>query len=533
MNQIEIKKRQLETAACVLEMVTLIILGNLLGDNGIVYLAAALESFRLFFTLTGARTADVLGKLLRGRSAKGQYKNAGKLRRNAMILEGMAGLAGSAALLAGAGFIGGTLLHIPCSEPIIRILAPVVFLRTLSSVLLGYFQGEGTELPTVITLAMRQIGILLFSLLFAGIFGGYGRKVSSLLREDDFTAMYGGMGVALAVLTAEAIVFLFLLLVYRGSRQREKRQTAEGMRTTDTFGSQAGVLYNGMMPLIAISILQRLPVWLGLVFFAKSAAGAERINDYGVLYGRYLPLAGILLLPVCAMLTGNIAKVAGCVRKEEQRYARENFSGGLHMAVIYGMFFSVFTAVFAQQFAEILCGTGAEAAVQMFRFGSFAILIFAAGFYFTEILLLLGGKVQVIGALALYNAVFLAGLLLLLNKGGAGIMSLIYAGLIAGAVYVLALGALLIWQVRLGIDWLQGIAVPAGASCVTGLLLLFVGKLITPHLGSLAATLICLLVGVVCYWTLLFLIRNFREQELAYIPGGNLIRRLGQMFRFF
>ena len=138
-----------------------------------------------------------------------------------------------------------------------------------------------------------------------------------------------------------------------------------------------------------------------------------------------------------------------------------------------------------------------------------------------------------LGTLALYNLVYIIGLLLFLKSGNAGVMSLIYAGLIAGGVFAAATGGLLFYQIRLGIDWLQGVAVPAAAACVIGLLLLFVGKVITPHLGSLTSVIFCLVLGQVCYWTVLLLIRNFGEQELGYIPGGKIIRKLGQLMRVF
>lgn len=529
MNQVEIKKRQMETASHVLEMITFLVLGNILGDNGIAYLAVAVECFVLFWTIAGSKTADVLGRLLRARSVRGQYKNAGKLRRNIMFLEGITGLLGSVLLFAGSGLLGEKVFGLSYSVVMIRILAPVVFLRALVSVLLGYFQGEGTELPSVISYVMRQVCILGFSVLFANLFEGYGHKVSALLRQENFTAMYGGMGVSAAVLISELFVFIFLFLVYRGSRGKEKRSGSEGMRATDTFASQASVFYGSMLPLILISVLKLVPVLLGLFFFRKSVKDIAGMNDYGVLCGKYLPVMGILLLPACALLLESACRTAGCIRKEEKRYARGNFSGGLHMAVIYGMFFSVFPAVFAPQLSEAFCGGNALAA-GMFRFGSFLILFGAAGFYFSEIQMLLGGRIQIFGTLVVFDLVYGAALVLFL-KSGAGILSLIYAGLIAGAVYVLAAGALLLYQRRLGADWLQGVGIPAGAACVTGLLLFLTGRLFTPHLGALVTIVIGFVLGQGCYWSLLLLLHNFKEQELNYIPCGGLIRRLGRLLR--
>ncbi len=532
MNQVEIKKRRVEFCSFVLEMVVLLVLGELLGDNGVVYIAFSLESFMLLWTIAGRGMADALGKLLRGRSARRQYKNAARMRKNALIFAALLGLAGSVALFACAELLGEDLLRLHYCTAIIRRLAPVIFLRSMTAVLLGYFQGEGTGLPAVISYVIRPVCVLGFSLLFIKIFGDDGKKVSALLRQENYTAMYGGMGVAYAVLVSEVLVLLFLFLVYRGSRGKERKGNADGMRTVDSFVGQLRMLYGNLLPQMGMALLRQLPVWLGIYFFRNSVVNEAGLNDYGILYGKYLPLTGMMVFSACALLMGNCCRTADCVRREEQRYARGYFCGGLHMGAIYGMFFTVFTAIMAPRLAEIFCVNGAGLAAQLLRFGSIVVLFSAAGFYLSEILILLGGKFQVLGALALYNLVYVICLLVFLNGGKMGVIALIYAGAVAGGVYTAATGILLFYQLRLNVDWLQAAAVPAGGACVAGLLMFLAGRLLTP-LGNIMTVLLCLVLGLVSYILLLLLLRNFREQELNYIPFGGLIRSLGQTLHIY
>ncbi|MCM1091108.1 MAG: hypothetical protein NC092_10305 [Butyrivibrio sp.] len=533
MNQVEIKRRQVEMCSHVLEMVTLLVLGHILGDNGIVYFAFAVETFLLFRTLTGGELRETLGRLLRVKNARGQYRNAAMLKRNALLIGGLVGILGGVAMFCCAEALGERFFEIPYCVVMIQILSPVVVLRTLSAIILSYFQGDGAEFPTVISCLLRQILIFGFSLLFAGLLEAYGQKVSALLKLDNFTAMYGGMGVALAILAAEALVLLFLFLVYRGSGKLERRGNGEGARITDTFGGQVGALYSGLFPMILIALLEQLSVWVGLIFYRRSVTVEEGLNDYGLFFGRYVPLMGILLLPACALLLESCYKVAGYVRKDEQRFARANLSGGVHIGVIHGMFFAVFVAMLAPQLAGIWGESGKKLVTQMLRFGSFVILFSILGFYLLKILLLLGGKFQVLGLLALTDLVFVVTMMVFLKSGRMGVMALIYAGVISGAVCVAAAGALLFYQTRINIDWLQCAVIPAGAACVVGLIMMFVAKLATPHLGNLVTALLCLVLGLICYWGILILLRNFREQELGYTPGGRLIRVLGQLFRFY
>ena len=270
MNQVELKKRQTELASYIIGMVCLVIIGNFLGDNGIAYFAVAFECFLLPIILLTHKLEDTLGKLLRNRTSKGQYKNAKKFRRNIFGAGAVLGLAGSVALFAAAELLGEKLFGLTYSVAMICILAPVVLLRMVASILLGYFQGEGTELPAIISYIMRQIGIVLLAVLFVKLLGNYGAKVSALLREENFTAMYCGMGYALAMLVSEILVVLFLGFVYQGSRGRAKKGVNDGMRVQETFAGQVAAVVSNTFPLTLGALIGHIPVWTG--FFSTRRA---------------------------------------------------------------------------------------------------------------------------------------------------------------------------------------------------------------------------------------------------------------------
>lgn len=100
-------------------------------------------------------------------------------------------------------------------------------------------------MPSAVSCVLRQVFYLGLGLLFLGIFGNYGEKVSLLLKRDDFTAMYGAMGVALGILISELLVTLFLFVIYRGSMSG-RRENENGMKGTDSFAGQIGSLFPGI-----------------------------------------------------------------------------------------------------------------------------------------------------------------------------------------------------------------------------------------------------------------------------------------------
>lgn len=530
MNQVEVKRRQIQLGSYMLGLMNIWILGKNIGDNGIAYLAAALEAFGVLWMLTGSKVPDTLGRLLRGRNNRGQYKNAAKMRQHILIQQLVLGLFGAFLFLGCANVLAEKVFRVPYSRFIMMLLAPVLLIRAVSAVLLGYFQGDGSELPTAVSCVLRQIFLLGFGLLFGSILGGYGEKVSALLGQEDFTAMYGGVGIAAAILLTEVLLVLFLFLVYRGSQKKARKREAEGMKATDSFVGHVRGLYRNMGGKMLLGLLESLPLWMGLIFYQKSAADSyASVDNYGVYFGKYLVLCGLLALFVAILVTGLLSKTAVSVRKDEQRFAKGIFQTGMRMAVIHSLFFTVFTGVMASQLAGILDGGSSKLLTELLTGGSLLIAFVSLAYYFSRLLLLLGRDYLVYLLAGIGDIAFIVSAVVLLNVADMDIQALVYAGVIGTGVYAVFLGVLTCRQLRAGVDWLRTLGIPVGSACLMGLLCFLLCRVFSSHLGNVVTVLLCLVLGIVVYWGLLLVLRCFREQELDIVPGGRIIRAAGQL----
>lgn len=532
MNQAEIKRRQAQAISAIMAFITFAVIARITGYNGVTYAAAALEAYAFVYTVISGGLPDTLGRLLRLKNTKGQYKNASRMRRNIMLLQLVLGAAGTAAVLIAAEGTAEKLFRIQYSSFILMILAPAVFLRSVSAALLGYSRGEGAELPAAAAGILRQVFTLGFSLLFSRMLGNYGSKVSHLLVQENFTSMYGGVGVAVAVTLTEVFVIIFLALICRGSRRADNKPSQEGMRAAASFTDCVRALCGGRSALAGIQLLSLLPLPLGLIFLQKAAESSDEaavqygvyIAGYGVVCGVLTALVIILTLPVCG-------RAVVLMRKEEHRYARSVFQGGVHIGVVHAGFLAVFLFVMSQQIAATFCVEQADEAAKMLRGGSSVILFAALSLYFSRTLLLTGKKYLVMGALAAADVIYTVAVTVLLNTGKAGILSLVYAGMAGSAALCIVLGAFAYRQLRVRADWLQVLVVPVAAACVAGLVCMLLARIFTPHLGNPVTVFVCLVLTGILYWVGLLLLRNFKEQELEVIPGGKLISAAGQLLR--
>lgn len=535
MSQAEVRRRQAQAISMVLALITLVIIARLTGFNGVAYVAAATEVYTFFSSVVSSGVSNVLGRILRLRGTKGQYRNAAVMRRNAFIFQAAFGLLGTVVLLLGADAISTGLFGMRYGSAILMIFAPAVFLRSLSSLLIGYSRGEGAELPGAAADILRQLLILGFSILFSRMLGSYGDKVSNLLANPNYSSMYGGIGVAIAVTLTEALVALLLFLLYRVSRKRESRTMQEGgMRITDSFLDSVRILCGNRMPYAGLQLMAVLFLPFGMIFWQKAGAGSnEAVLHYGVYiacYGMLCSLTVCLLMlslfPMCGITVNQL-------RREEARFAKNTFQSGVHIGMVHGVFFAVFAGVMGDQLAAVFGGEYSAVAAKMLKGGSFMIPLAALSLYFARLLIITGKKYFVLGVAAVADVIYLVVETILLGGGKAGILSLVYAGLAAGGVLCVVLGTFTYRAFRQKMDWLYVLVMPIAAACVAGLVSMLLGRVLTPHLGNLVAAVVCLILSAALYWTELLLLRNFREQELEVVPGGRLITALGQMLRVF
>lgn len=531
MNHVEVKRRQIQAFAQMLGIITLIILGRAIGDNGIAYLAAAAECMTFLFMLLSGCVPDTLGRMLRNRNSKSQFKNAARTRRNVMIFQAVVAVLGGLFLFLGADLLAVNIFKVPYAALVMRVMAPALLIRIITSVILGYFQGNGTQMPTVAVSVLRQVLWLGLGILFCRLFEGYGEKVSGLLRNDSFRAMYGAVGIAAAMVVTELLLAVFLTVLYLGSgRGNSKKQ--EGLKATDSFFGAVSALYGGMSSSILLELLYRLPLWMGIIFYQKSVKDIYLSAwDYGAYYGKYVVvcafpalLYGALMLPLAARTVGNL-------RREEHRYAREVFGAAFQTGVVNSLFGAVALAVLANQASGAFFDTHVELAASMIRCGSSIILFAVLAVFFMRILLMTGKGHLVMCSFGAYAIIFIVGASVCLNALHQGIMALVWAGLAAQAVLCAMLGFFAFRQMRVKVDIVHSVAIPVAAAGVMGTACLFLGKALSPHIGNLASFVFCLIVGAALYWILLLLLRCFKEQQLNLVPGGSLIVKLGQLLR--
>ena len=81
MNQVEVLRKQIQYYSYIFSAVVLLILGQIIGDNGLAYLAIGLETVGLFAVLLGENVADVFGRMIRFRRKRELFQEVVNLKK--------------------------------------------------------------------------------------------------------------------------------------------------------------------------------------------------------------------------------------------------------------------------------------------------------------------------------------------------------------------------------------------------------------------------------------------------------------------
>lgn len=166
MKQQEIKKKQIICYTYIIGIIGMMGMGKILGDGGMAYLAVAMEGVSLFTLLVTCGVSDVIARLQKNRRNKGQFKGVARMRGQLLLLQGITGALLTMVFLLLADTLAEKLFRVPYSASAMRVLAPVILFQALGAALLGYFQGGGSYMPSLVSAVLRQGFFLVFGFLF-------------------------------------------------------------------------------------------------------------------------------------------------------------------------------------------------------------------------------------------------------------------------------------------------------------------------------------------------------------------------------
>lgn len=249
----------------------------MIGMKGLGVYNAVFPTYNLLLTISSAGLPVAVSRLVAHSLAKDDPRGARQVFRTALWMLTILGSIATLIIFAACGYLANTVVEIPESLLGFQVIAPCVLLVCMLSAFRGFMQGQQNMAPTAVSQLLEQVGKVGVALPLAwlGSSIGTGMDAQAALETPIYAAAYGAAGALLGTTIAEAVAFLYMLLLYlrkRSAFDQRPQLSAEASPPPKALGKQ----------LLLISV----PITIGACIVPLS-----QFIDSAMLMGR-LQLAG-------------------------------------------------------------------------------------------------------------------------------------------------------------------------------------------------------------------------------------------------
>lgn len=506
-----------------------------IGDAGMGYYSAAFQIYSLMLIISSYSLPVAVSKLIAGYTARDEYKNAKRIYNCSMLFACFTGGITCLIVFFCADFLAG-LIKLPKSAIALRILAPTLLVVAIMGVMRGFFQGNGSMVPTAASQLVEQIINAIVSVVAAKFLFDYGLGVSGLLRDDDYAAAYGAAGGTLGTSAGALAGLICLIIVYLISkRDFNYRVRHDENRHSDTFGRMLFALILTVLPVLLSTTVYNLSDILdqGIFNYVMDTKGLSEVKaeHWGIFSTKYKVLTNVPVALASAVCSSMMPSLTGCIRREEYKIARRKVSLAMRFTMILSIPCAVGLAVLGKPIISTLFQGEVDIPATMLKIGSIAVVFYSMS-------TLSNGVLQGIDKLNI--PVRNAAIALVLHVGILYFMLDVFNMGLYGVVISCVLFALIMcilnWlAIRKYLNYQQEIVrtfvIPTVSSIFMGLVAWLSNFLISKALSSFVSLAISIALSVCVYFVLLIKLKGVKEKEIRSFPGGNLMAAIARFFR--
>ena len=291
-----------------------------IGDEGNGYYGYAFNIYSIILMVSSYSIPSAISKLMAQKLALGEYRNAQRVFYCTMAYALTVGAAFSLFVWFGAG-----LLVPPRSVPVLRVLAPTIFIFAILGVLRGYFQANQTMVQTSISQILEQIVNAAVSIGAAWFF------MHRLAAGQDVheQAVYGAMGSALGTGSGVMTALIFMAVMYLFNRRYFMKRIRRDRTSRDD--PWTGIMRDTILvitPFILSGFILNLTTTVNQTIFSKIMIGAKGLDEidittaYGIFSNKAVVITNIpisIATAVAAAIIPNISSAYARKDKEETR----------------------------------------------------------------------------------------------------------------------------------------------------------------------------------------------------------------------
>ena len=515
----------------------------IIGDEGNGYYGTAYNIYTIILMVSSYSMPSAISKLMAQKLAVGEYRNARRVFRCALLYGLLVGVIGSALLFFGARFL------VPeVAACVLQVFAPTVFLFGILGSLRGYFQARGSMLQTSISQILEQLANAVVSIAAAWI-------LMHTLAGSDPTrqAQLGAMGSALGTGAGVLIALLFMLYCFQRNQKQAKEELAR-----DTSGKKERYLsffketVLVITPFMLSGVIMNLTTALNQTIYMRILIGARGMGQtatttlYGIFSNKAVVISNIPISVATAVSSAIIPGISAAHARNDEEAARHQVGNAIRATALIAIPAAVGLCVLARPITMLMFPQ-----MESLDLASSLLSLLAVTVIFYSISTITNAALQSIGkmnlplvsagiALAVQTAVLVLLLLFTdLDAQALVIVSILYSVMIF-VVNQIYLHRYLRIRQNVRLYYVQ----PLVCAVLMGIAARIVYDLIYAaaeplqnlpkgfYFRNLAAAAVALLVAVLVYGYTMVHSRTITRENLQSIPKGETIIRLLEKLRW-
>lgn len=504
----------------------------IIGDEGNGYYSTAYNIYTMVLLISSYSIPTAVSKLVAGKLALKQYRNAHRTFLCALVY----------VFLIGGAAAGFTYLLAPVlvssnqnAIPALRILAPTIFFSGLLGVLRGYFQAHNTMVPTSLSQIIEQIFNAAISIFAAWYF------TKDLIGADlGMIPVHGAAGGALGTGIGVLGGLCFLLFAYAFNYPViRRRMAADGHAYAESYRSISKSIMWMVTPVIFSTFIYNISTALDMTVFyqimaQKGMLQKEAASLYGVFSGKYMVLINVPVAMASAMSTAMIPSISASFVRNELSNTRKSLADSVRFTMLISIPSAVGLGVLARPIMQLLFPQPEtiRLASGLLTAGCAAVLLYALS-------TVTNGALQGIGkvgvpvrnafiALVIHIAALVPMLYFTELK--------LYALLIATVLYAFLMCILNSISVKKYLGYRQEIKrtflLPGIAALIMGAVawLAYQGIYKMVH-SNFISLMLAVFIAVMVYFAVLIKLKGVGEKELLRLPKGKMILWIAEKCR--
>ena len=514
-------------------------LHSVIGDLGLGYYQSAYNYYTIVLLISSFSIPSAISKVIAPKLGLKEYRNAHRIFHCSIIYVLVVGAAASLFLFFGAQW----LVQSKEAVPVLRTLAPTVFVYGMLGVLRGYFQAHKSMVQTSVSQILEQIVNAIVTvgaayLLIQGFMGTMEVPVDEAGQVSRAT--YGAVGSAMGTGAGVLIALLFMAAIYGLNRRIILRRVARDRHEkVDSYGEIFKMITCVVTPFIIGTAVYNLHSTINnnlyTAIFPK-VRGIDTVNifaDWGIFAGQSMTMSNIPIAFASAMTSAMIPAVAQSVAAKDRQGAKDKIAKAVKSTMLISIPCAVGLAVLAKPVTFLLFSSST---METLDYSAKLLIVLTPSVVLYALSTVSNSVLQGLGKVN--KPIINAGIALVLQTGAAvgllfGTGLDLYAIAIVNSVYSGVVCLLNQFAVRRAIGYKQEMKttflLPLIASTFMGATAWVVYEALYLWTSSMVISVLpAIPIAAVVYFVVLIALRGVSEQELRGFPKGYLLVKIAK-----